>query len=116
KWSSIEFYVTKEKIGGIVFDKPLIIQNETEFSKALYFLHHSVKPDYPASANYFRKFAEDILTKYLPSHEIRQDDYSLIENYKLGSLVSSALHFFDKINANRRLLLELRNLLPTILH
>jgi hypothetical protein len=79
-------------------------------------LHNPVLPDFPASANYFRKFSESILQAHLPSHEIRNQDYSLIGNYRLSNLVNSGIKFFQKINADLTLLLQLKCALPTLLH
>ncbi|MBS4043510.1 MAG: AAA family ATPase [Chitinophagaceae bacterium] len=118
KWSYDNLYVGTETDGAITFDKPILVQNDNEYSKAIYYLHHPHKPDYPAAANYFRKYAESILSNELniPSHEIRNEDYSLIENYKLTNLVNSALHFVRKIRANDALLVILKNALHTLLH
>lgn len=118
RWLFDNLYVGVQTIGAVTFDKPLLIQNDNDYSKAVFYLHHPHKPDYPAAANYFRKYAESILSSedYIPPSEIRNEDYSLIENYKLTNLVKSALHFLRKIYANDNLLVQLENALPTILH
>jgi hypothetical protein len=39
---------------------------------------------------------QEVLKSNLPEHEIRDDNYTLIETYKLGALVNSGLHFLTK--------------------
>ncbi len=116
KWMNLELYVTRQTIGSITFDKPLLISNVDEFRNAVYYLHHAVKPDYPASANYFRKYAENILLDNLPTHEIKNQDYETIENFKLNELVNAGIKFLTKIGAPTQLLVRLKSCLPTILH
>ncbi|MNF93219.1 hypothetical protein D3C85_532060 [compost metagenome] len=79
-------------------------------------MHHRTKPDYPAAANFFRKYLEELLKSHLPDHEIRDENYALIETYRLGTLVNVGLKFLHKIGADASLLLELQNALPTLLH
>lgn len=116
KWLFTELYVSKGIINNVTFDIPLIIQKESDFSRAVFYLHHPIKPDYPASANYFRKFAEGILQTHIPPHEIRDSDFSLIANYRLSHLVNAAIKFYEKIDVRLDLLLQLQNALPTLLH
>lgn len=117
KWVYSNLYVGKGNNTVTNFEMPLMVQKVDNFANAVYYLHHSTRPDYPASANYFRKFAEDILSNKLPPHEVRNaDDLSLIETYKLGKLVKTAAHFFYKIGINGDLIVELENSLPTLLH
>lgn len=116
RWLTTEFYVGKHDFSGISFDKPIIVNNMDNYGKAMFYLHHTVDPDYPAAANYFRKYAEEILQRYIPSHERRNKDYVKYEGYMLKDLVSSAFTFFRKIDADDSLLHQLKNLLPTILH
>lgn len=115
-WAAIELYSANQNAGTSNFEVPIHIPYEENFDKAVFYLHHKIKPDYPAAANFFRKSAEEILKSNLPEHEIRDDNYTLIESYKLGALVNSGLHFLNKIGADNSLLLELKNALPTLLH
>ena len=115
-WTAVELYSANHNIGLSNFEVPILIPYEENFDKAVFYLHHKTKPDYPASANFFRKSAEEILKSNLDEHEIRDDNYALIESYRLGALVNSGLHFLNKIGADNSLLLELKNALPTLLH
>jgi energy-coupling factor transporter ATP-binding protein EcfA2 len=116
KWSYIELYISTETVGNQVIEKPILIPYEENYDKAIYYLHHKTKPDYPAAANYFRKSAEEIMTQQIPEHEIRDENDAIVETYKLGKLVNSCLNFLDKIGANGSLLLQLKNALPSLLH
>lgn len=117
KWRSFEFYTTIQKHNGVTFDKPLVICHEDNYSKAVHYLHHSSRPDYPAAANYFRKYTEELLLHHLPTHETRLvTDDSQIESFKLSMLVNSGLHFLNKIGADDSLMNQLKGSLPTLLH
>lgn len=116
QWKSIELYVGNTSYNGISFDKPIILISEDNYKRAMFFLHHPEKPDYPAAANYFRKHAEEILTHHLPPHEIREDDFSLISGYQLSKLINAGIKFLEKVGFNTTLLSQLKNFLPTLLH
>lgn len=126
QWKCIEMYLIKESVSITVapnpevlynFEKPLLIDEESNFSKAVNYLHSKTNPDYPASANYFRKYAEEILQPDWLSHENRNtDDDSEIKSYKLGSLVARVRYFLKKIRTDYSLLDELERFLPTLLH
>lgn len=116
KWKNIELYVGSISVNAITFDKPIVLNDEDNFKKAMFFLHHPYKPDYPAAANYFRKYAEDILTQHLPPHEIREDDLSQIPGYQLSKLLNAGIKFLDKVSLDNKLLYKLKNTLPTLLH
>jgi len=115
KWKSIELYVAKQ-FTPLSFDKPLIVTEVDEFGQGVHYLHHAHRPDYPAAANYFRKYAEKLLSSFLPSHEVRNDDYEMLQGWELGKLVNVAIKFLRKIYYTTPLMNELKNGLPTILH
>lgn len=56
-WKYIEMYGDEEN------HRPLILGSDTFYSKAI---HHLKSFDYPASANYFRKEAEEIFANHFP--------------------------------------------------
>ncbi|MFT7380965.1 MAG: energy-coupling factor transporter ATP-binding protein EcfA2 [Roseivirga sp.] len=118
KWKSFEFYSTPEPIGIYIIDKPLLINNETEYAKAVKYLHNENGPDYPAAANYFRKSIEAMLTDLLPPHEIRNEDFSRIENYRLSDLIKCAKNFLSKIDdvIGLGLVIRLDSYLHSLLH
>lgn len=116
KWKCIELYVGSMTVGATTFDKPIVISDYDNYSRALFFLHNGEKPDYPAAANYFRKYAEEILENLIPTHELREDDNSIIAGYQLTKLVNAGIKFLVKIGYNPTLLQQLKNALPTLLH
>ena len=59
KWGFWEFYVDERT----AIEKPRIFENETELSVAN---KHLLNNDYPAAANYLRKYCEKIIEKNLP--------------------------------------------------
>lgn len=117
KWFFSELFQTPFEFGGYKSMKPIIIQSESTFSKGIYYLHHDSKPDFPAAANYFRKYSEELFTANFFRHEIRNsEDDSLIESHKLGKLVAKLLKFVRRLNYNDTLLVQLQSYLPTLLH
>ncbi|KYG81369.1 recombinational DNA repair ATPase RecF [Roseivirga ehrenbergii] len=117
-WKFLEFYAKKEKPVNVTFTRPLIIEKDSAYDKAVQYLHHDSNPDYPASANYFRKHLEEILSKQLPEHEIRNEDQSKIEAYRLKDLLKSAEKFLSKINDSVGLVMlaSLNPYLHSLLH
>jgi hypothetical protein len=116
QWASIELYVGKKSAGHAIFDLPILLREEDHYKKAMFFLHHPEKPDYPAAANYFRKHAEDLLSGSLFTHEIRDDDDSTIPGYQLSKLLNSGIRFLKKVNISATPLLQLHGALPSLLH
>ena len=65
-WKSVEMYATE--IEGKIFDKPLIIQSQYYFDKAINYFNVG---DYPASLNYLRKELEFQIKDRLPEESTR---------------------------------------------
>lgn len=116
RWVFNNLFVAVDKEGTTTFHKPLIVQNDSDFNKGVTFLHDSNRPDYPAAANYFRKYLEDVLTYNVPPAEIRNSDYSLIDNYKLTDLINCTLKFMDKIEGDVALFRRIQGFLSSLLH
>lgn len=66
EWKSIEMFTTE--IEGKLFDKPLIIQSQNYFNKAINYFNAG---DYPASLNYLRKELEFQIKERLPEESTR---------------------------------------------
>lgn len=116
-WKSIELYVGQCKIAnGTQIDKPLIIEGKSYFDKAIQYLYHNIKPDYPAAANYFRKALEEIIVNYMINFQLIDDDGIQIPEYKLSSLAYRVKRFFERSNKDIRNINTIIGFLHTLLH
>lgn len=98
-------------------DKPLLLPKETNYDRAVGYLKNPDKPDYPAAANYFRKYAEEMIHKFLPDFETREgDDSTYIPDYKLTKFVLRAIDFSQRCGWDTIMLQQLKNSLSTLLH
>jgi energy-coupling factor transporter ATP-binding protein EcfA2 len=96
-WLTLEIYVGQQDInGGISITKPIIVKGESNFERAIQYLHNNSRPDYPASANYFRKALEELISTYMPKYELADSESVQIAEYKLGKLISKSEKFLSK--------------------
>lgn len=117
QWKNYEMYVNhREHLPGKNFDKPILTTVSTNWERGVYYLQHETNPDYPAAANSFRKFFEELLSKYFPEYEFRQANNEKIESYKLSKLTALANDFLKKIGEVNTYISELNSALPTLLH
>ncbi len=112
-WVQRELFVHKaEHISGRpVFDKAISVEAGDLLGRALYHLNTVYKPDYPAAANYLRKYAEQIFKKYIPDVEYKQKDENIGEYPEfimLNELMRGAKEFLQKINQSDSLLVQLK--------
>lgn len=116
-WKTIELYVgTCEDSSGNKIDKPIIINGESHFDKAIKYLHNNINPDYPASANYFRKAIEEIISKHIPKYELIDEESAQIPEYKLTNLAYRAKRFIERIGDNPIYINLIISLLHILLH
>jgi energy-coupling factor transporter ATP-binding protein EcfA2 len=116
QWLSAEFYVGYESINTNNFNKPIIVIGETNLEKAIQFLHNRIKPDYPASANYFRKALEELIQKYIPKFELADAENTQIPEFQLTNLVYRTKNFLEKTNNDPSSINTIIGLLHTLLH
>lgn len=125
KWKKYEVFVhNAEHSAGKIFDKPIVTDYKDNLSIAQNALKNGIKPDYPAAANYFRKYAEEILTdtSLIPEHHNRNlnpnnDEYGILtKGYELTGIVQNAKHFLQSIFQDTKLIVELESHLKTLLH
>lgn len=112
-WVYREMYVHKgiHATGVPAFDKTIILEGENDFAKALYHLNNSIRPDYPAAANYLRKYAEGIFKEYIPEVEYKLKDENIGEfpnMILLNALIIGARNFLHKISQTDALLVQLK--------
>ncbi|MBU2555751.1 MAG: ATP-binding protein, partial [Bacteroidetes bacterium] len=117
KWKSIEMYVGKDQLNNQSIEKPILVVGENHFEKAVQYLHDFKKPDYPASANYFRKALEKILLEEVPHYEKADLDNKIqILDYKLGPLIYRTKRFLERTNNSTETIKKIISLLPALLH
>lgn len=116
KWKSIELYSgVQENVPP--FNFPILVEGESNYEKGTYYLHHNIKPEYPAAANYFRKTLEEIILNYLPVYErVNIENKLQILDYKLGPLLSKTKRFFEKTGNNPDIINKILSFLPALLH
>ncbi|RZJ38414.1 MAG: ATP-binding protein [Chryseobacterium sp.] len=115
-WTNMEFYVGAESAGGIPFDKPIITRGETNLDKGIKFLHHNTDPDYPAAANYFRKYLEELVPKFVPPCEISDSELHKLPGYKASQLLSRTRSFLQKIGEDQGAINEILSFLKDLIH
>lgn len=96
KWSSIEVYVGKETIGGGTITKPIIVEGQTNYERAIKYLHNRTRPDFPAAANYFRKALEEDMSHYIPGYEKVDAEFAQIPDFQLTSLLKRLKKFLKR--------------------
>lgn len=116
KWKTAEFYVGKDKTGTTEFEKPIVVEGETNFEKAVQFLNHRSKPDYPAAANYFRKALEETIQNYVPKYEKASGDFIQIPDHKLTKLVFTTQNFLHKTGNAVTHINSIAGLLSDLMH
>ncbi|WP_205514648.1 AAA family ATPase [Longitalea arenae] len=115
-WKSIELYVGREQKAAITFDKPTIITSSGNYERAIRHLHDRLHPDYPASANYFRKAIEEIISINIPQYELSDNNLVLIPDHKLNKRLDRTRHFLKRTGNSLSAVNEIISLLHGLLH
>jgi len=115
-WLNLEIYVGQEISGTTNITKPIIVVGESNYEKAIQYLHNRTKPDYPASANYFRKALEELIPKYIPSYELVNEEKIQLADFKLTSILYRAKYFIEKTNNNASEINRIISVLNVLLH
>lgn len=98
KWKFVEIFAGEENLAdGRLITKPIITSGDSNLERARKYLHDTTSFDYPASANYFRKCIEQLLTESFPKSVFRDDNEELLEKYKLTQILGRSLQFCDTI-------------------
>jgi len=96
KWSSLEIYVGKVPVVGGVITKPIIVKGQTNYERAVKYLHNRIRPDFPAAANYFRKALEENLSLLIPGYERVDSEFAQIPDFQLTSLLKRVKKFLKR--------------------
>ncbi|MBA9074724.1 hypothetical protein GGR22_002897 [Flavobacterium gossypii] len=115
-WKSIELYVGDKEINHNHIDVPIILSDSDDLSKARYYLYNLERPDYPAAANYYRKFLESKLKEFFPSEIFKNNDLLELESYKLSKIFSICLTFLNNIDREIKELKVIHSYLFILLH
>lgn len=117
QWKSIEIYVGEFQVDECnIIDVPIVISNSSDLSKARFHLYNNEKPDYPASANYFRKYLESKLVEIFPSEIFRDSNFEVIDSYKLSKIFSLCRDLLYSIDISVPEFEELNSYLFILLH
>lgn len=118
KWKVIEMYVGSDTdpLTGSKISKPIIVEGESYYDRAIRYLNHRSNPDYPAASNYFRKAFENLLSEYMPSFWAVDGDFVRIPEYKLGFYLNKLQSVFKNIGADSTYINAVNSLLHVLLH
>lgn len=118
RWVMVALYSGKIDVEnlGVKVLCPILVSQDTSLEKAHTYLHDREKPDFPAAANYFRKYLEEILDQYFPKQEFTDDEYSLIERYELSIRMDRARKFLSNVHSSYSGLNAIDTYLHALLH
>lgn len=111
EWITKEIYNSETVVDGQTYFDPLVINGETPYEKARSYLYSRDHPDYPASANYYRKFIEKLYVSYIPENYMKDDDAEQIEPYKLTQITH---RLFRLLSNMPHYIVDLYNLLQAV--
>ncbi|WP_210148879.1 AAA family ATPase [Chryseobacterium scophthalmum] len=114
-WTSAEFYIGHHKIGGKDIDLPIMTYSKSDYDKARYHLYNSI-PDYPASANYFRKSIESLFINNFPTFVLRDGEFINVDSYRLSQIFKLVLNFLTNCGELISEIEELREYMYILLH
>lgn len=115
-WATLEIYVGVETIGHNTISKPILVSGLSNYEKAVQYLHNKVRPDYPASSNYFRKAIEELIHGLVPKYELADSENTLLADYKLTQLLAKTKRFLEKINVDTSQIVKIIGLLHSLIH
>lgn len=111
EWTTKEIYNSEIEIEGQTYFDPLVISGKTSYEKARSYLYSRDHPDYPASANYFRKTIEELYSSLLPPNSMKDTEAEQIESYKLTQITNRLYRILSNMP---RYIFDLHNLLHAV--
>lgn len=114
-WLSYEFYVGNDIVNNNEIEVPIIVQSKDDYERGRFHLYSSF-PDYPASANYFRKVIEQLLNRYFPKFLFKDGNYMDIENHRLSITFNIVENFINKAGLLIPEIRDLRDFMYILLH
>lgn len=122
-WLTKEIYNSETEIEGQRYFNPLVISGKRSLEKAQSYLYSRDHPDYPASANYFRKAIEELYALYIPQNYMKNEEAEQIEPYKLTllthclyQLLSNMPHYIIDLHNLQQAVSFIRTMLSPLIH
>jgi energy-coupling factor transporter ATP-binding protein EcfA2 len=118
KWKVIEMYVgfDTDPVSNNNINKPIIIEGDSHYDKAVRYLNHRSAPDFPASANYFRKALEELIKEFIPKWETADAESTQLPDYQLTQLVLRTKRFLTNSGNQTEYIDNINSLLSALLH
>ncbi|MFT3904668.1 MAG: hypothetical protein QM727_15960 [Niabella sp.] len=118
KWRAIEMYVgfDTDPISNNKINKPIVVEGDSYYNKAIRYLNHRSTPDYPAAANYFRKALEELIQNFIPQWERVDAESTQLPEYQLTQLVLRAKRFLSNSESSTEYIDNINPLLSALLH
>ena len=104
-----------KKVDGKSFSVPVMVDGVSSLDRAKEYLYGHRDIDLPASANYFRKALEELLSR-LPKELYMNDDYTIVPGFKLTQRVKAVKKFFSKIEECTKNISFLESYLHSLIH
>lgn len=115
-WKTLEIYVGKKDVSGTIISKPILVMGSSHYEKAIQYLHDNIRPDYPASSNYFRKSIEELIQDLVPKYELVGLENTQLADYKLTKLLLNTKNFLIKIGEDISEINKIIGLLHNLIH
>lgn len=123
KWITKEIYNSETDVDGRTCFDPLVINGKTSYEKAQSYLYSRDHPDYPASANYFRKTIEELYSSRIPKEYMKDEETEQIEPHKLTQithrlyrLLANMPHYTTDLNDLLHAVGFIRTMLSPLIH
>ena len=123
-WHCVELYGIQEKLpSGHTVCSPKLIISDSDFERGCRYLHNQVLPDYPAAANYFRKYLEKIIPDGFTALVTYSKDMEPIPSFALTEIFKRAIYWASVISdieggthGVQNIIRDLSAFLPVLLH
>lgn len=115
RWKYTNLFSVIKKEDGKSFSVPVMVDGVSSLARAKKYLHGHRDIDLPASANYFRKALEELLSR-LPKELYMNDDYTIVPGFKLTQRVKAVKIFFSKIEECTKNISFLESYLHSLIH
>lgn len=116
KWNYLELYENLIEEKGIQVTAPIINKGTSHIERAYEYLFSVYKPDFPSSANYFRKALEQVLIDKVPTWVFYDNEMSFIPEYSLSRRLKLAFQFLEHNSFSLHEIIDIEVYLKCLLH